>query len=41
VIRKITTNQRVLNSIRETIISPPRIEEVAFEYEQIYGKLKV
>lgn len=36
VIRKIATNQRVLNSIRATIISPPRIEEVAFEYEKLY-----
>ena len=36
VIRKITTNHEVLNSIRENIISPPRIEEAAFEYEKRY-----
>jgi SAM-dependent methyltransferase len=41
VIRKITTNQGVLNRIRENIISPPRIEEVAFEYEKIYSDLIV
>jgi glycosyltransferase involved in cell wall biosynthesis len=39
VIRKITTNLEVLNSIRANIISPPRIEEVAFEYEQLYRSL--
>ncbi len=41
VIRRITKNPEILNSVRDNIVSPSRIEEVAFEYEKIYGKLKV
>ncbi len=36
VIRKILKNPELLTILRNNIIRPSRIEEVAFEYERIY-----
>lgn len=39
VLEKIGQDPTILNTIKNTIISPPRIEEEAFEYEAVYNKL--
>lgn len=38
-IGKIADNPELLNSLKDNIIRPPRVEEEAFEYEKIYLKL--
>jgi len=39
VLEKIGEDPTILNTIKNNIISPPRIEEEAFEYEILYNKL--
>jgi glycosyltransferase involved in cell wall biosynthesis len=39
VLKKIGQDPSILNTIKNNIISPPRIEEEAFEYELVYNKL--
>jgi glycosyltransferase involved in cell wall biosynthesis len=39
VLEKIGEDPTILNTIKNNIISPPRIEEEAFEYEILYHKL--
>lgn len=39
VLKKIGQDPAILNTIKNNIISPPRIEEEAFEYELVYNKL--
>jgi glycosyltransferase involved in cell wall biosynthesis len=38
IINKIAENPNVLDEIRSNIIRPPRVEEEAFEYDEIYQK---
>ncbi len=39
VLKKIGQDPSILNMIKNNIVSPPRIEEEAFEYELVYNKL--
>jgi len=39
VLKKIAQDPSILNTIKNNIISPQRIEEEAFEYESVYNKL--